>query len=161
MAVMNIGDIASEFAGHTVIDRPLVFGLGSLPEVTHFGGTKPMETAMNGAWVELEEDVAEAARLPEVTVADAVLKTVKEVAARKATSESKKPTNLIAAKNSIGVVVENGYLGWSQRGTLKAPDCVRLSTAVRLGPQFEWQLADGIETEYPEADAYLKEQDPV
>ena len=54
MAVMNVGDIASEFAGHTVIDRSLVFGLGPSPEVTHFGGTEPMEKAMNGAWVELD-----------------------------------------------------------------------------------------------------------
>ena len=161
MAVMNIGDIASEFAGHTVIDRSLVFGLGPSPEVTHFGGTEPMEKAMNGAWVELDEEVAEAANSPEVAAAEAVLRTVKEIAAKKATAESRKPTDLIAAKNAIGVVVGNGYLGWSERGTLKAPDCVRLSTAVRLGPQFEWQFADEVEIEYPEADAYLKEQDPL
>ena len=33
LVVMNIGDIVSEFAGHTVIDR-------STPEITHFEGTE-------------------------------------------------------------------------------------------------------------------------
>ena len=48
---VNVGDIASEFAGHTVIDSALVFGLGPSPEIAHFGGTEPMEKALNGAWV--------------------------------------------------------------------------------------------------------------
>ena len=47
MAVTIFGDIASEFSGHTVIDRSLVFGFGSSPEITHLGGTEPMEKAMN------------------------------------------------------------------------------------------------------------------
>ena len=65
LAVMNVGDIASEFAGHTVIDRSLVFGLGPSPEITHFGGTEPMEKAMNGAWIELDEDLVEASESAE------------------------------------------------------------------------------------------------
>ena len=83
MAVMNIGDTSSEFAGHTVIDRSPVFGLGPSPEITHFEGTEPMEKAANGAWVELEEEVAEAANSPEVTDAEAVLKAAKKSATRK------------------------------------------------------------------------------
>ena len=84
LAVMNVGDIASEFAGHTVIDRSLVFGLGPSPEITHFGGTEPMEKAMNGAWVELDEDIAKAAQSAEVVAAAAALESAKESAAVRA-----------------------------------------------------------------------------
>ena len=57
MAVMNFGDIASEFSGHTVLDRSLVFGFGPSPEITHFGGTEPMEKAMNAAWIVMDHPV--------------------------------------------------------------------------------------------------------
>ena len=74
LALMNVGDIASEFAGHTVIDRLLVFWLEPSPEITHFGGTEPMEKAANGAWVELDEDLAEASESTETMAAAAALK---------------------------------------------------------------------------------------
>ena len=98
LAVMNVGDIASEFAGHTVIDRSLVFGLGPSPEITHFGGTEPMEKAMNGAWVELDEDLAEASESAEVMAAAAALKSAKDSAAARAAVEGRKPTDLIVAR---------------------------------------------------------------
>ena len=162
LAVMNVGDIASEFAGHTVIDRSLVFGLGPSPEITHFGGTEPMEKAMNGAWVELDEDLAEAAESAEVAEAAAVLKAAKESAATRAAMENRKPTDLTAAKEAIKVVVSTGCLGWSTNGTVKGDVCRMLAVAVKLmQPEGEWELADEKEVEYPEADAYLREMDPL
>ena len=76
MAVMNLGDIASEFSGHTVIDRSLVFGFGPSPETTHFGGTEPMEKAMNAAWVLMEQPIEQYydARLAPPTLSEEHLK---------------------------------------------------------------------------------------
>ena len=85
---MNVGDVASEFAGHTVIDRSLVFGLGPSPEVTHFGGTEPMKKALNGAWVELDEDLAHASELAEVMATASALKSAKNSAAVRVAEES-------------------------------------------------------------------------
>jgi hypothetical protein len=61
-AVMCFGEIASEFAGNTVMDRSLVFGLKPAPEITHFGGTEPIEKATSAGWVSLGRPVAELAR---------------------------------------------------------------------------------------------------
>ena len=160
MAVMNFGDIASEFAGHTVIDRSLVFGLGPSPEITHFGGTEPMEKAMNGAWVELDEDLAEASESAEVMAAAAVLKSAKDSAAARATEESRKPTDLIVAREAIKLVASKGYLGWSSRGTRNVESCRMLAAAVKEA-EGGWTLAEEAEAHYPEADAYLKEMDPL
>ena len=160
LAVMNVGDIASEFAGHTVIDRSLVFGLGPSPEITHFGGTEPMEKAMNGAWVELDEDVEEAAESAEVVAAAAALESAKESAAVRAAEESRKPTDLTAAREAIKLVASKGYLGWSSRGTTNVEGCRMLAVAVKEA-EGGWTLAEEAEAHYPEADAYLKEMDPL
>ena len=82
---MHVGDTASEFKGHTVIDRSLVFGLGPSPEFTHFGGTEPMEKAMNGTGVELDEDLAKAVESAEVVAAAAASKSTKDSATATAT----------------------------------------------------------------------------
>ena len=65
MSVMNYGDIACEFSGHTVLDRSLVFGLAPSPEVTHFGGTDPIEQATNAGYVVLDCLVGELAQSQE------------------------------------------------------------------------------------------------
>ena len=76
--------------------------------------------------------------------------------------ENRKPTDLTAAKKAIKVVVSTGCLGWSTKGTLKGDMCRMLTVAVKLGqPEGEWELADEKEVEYPEADAYLREMDPL
>ena len=109
--MMNVGDIASEFARHTVIDRSLVFGLGPSPKITYFGGTEPIEKAMNGAWVELDEGLVEAAESVEVLAAVAALNSAKEPAAVRAAEENRKHTGLTVAIEAIKLVVSNGYLG--------------------------------------------------
>ena len=110
----------------------------------------------------LDEDLAEAAESAEVLAAAAVLKSAKESAAARAVEESRKPTDLIVAREAIKVVVSKGYLGWSTRGTLKAENCRMLAVAVKLGQQDGgWKLTEEAEVGYPEADAYLKEMDPL
>jgi hypothetical protein len=105
MAVMNVGDIASEFAGHTVIDRSLVFGLGPSPEVTHFGGTEPMEKAMNGAWVELDEELSTIGDSTEVVAAAAAVAAAKEGCERAEAIEAQKPTDVALLKEAMCIVV--------------------------------------------------------
>ena len=156
---MNVGDITSEFAGHTVIDRSLVFGLGPSPEITHFGGTEPTEKAINESWVELDEDHAEASESAEVMAA-AALKSTKDSAATRAAAECRKPTGLTVAREAIKLVASKGHLGWSSRGTLNVESCRMLAAAVREA-EGGWTLAEEAEAHYPEADAYLKEMDPL
>ena len=129
--MMNVGDIASEFAGHTVIDRSLVFGLGPSPEITHFGGTEPMEKAMNGAWIELDEDLVEASESAEVMAAAAALKSAKDSAAARAAVECRKPTDLTVAREAIKLVASKGYLGGSSKGTRTGESCRMFAVAVK------------------------------
>ena len=162
LAVMNVGDIASEFVGHTVIDRSLVFGLGPSQEITHLGGIKPMEKVMNGAWVELDEGLAEAAvvalQSAEVLAAVAVLSSAKESAVVRAAEKNRKPTDLTVAREAIKLVVSKGCLGWSSRSTLRVERCGILAVAVKEGG---WKLTEEAEAHYPEAGAYLKDMDPL
>ena len=151
MAVMNVGDIASEFAGHTVIDRSLVFGLGPSPEVTHFGGTEPMEKAMNGAWVELDEELSTIGDSVEVVAAAAAVEAAKQGCERAEAIEAQKPTDVALMKEAMCIVVGQGALPDQHLSMLKV--------AKLLNSQ--WQLASEWEWEYPEAVAYLKAHDPL
>ena len=101
---MNVGDIASEFAGHTIIDRSLVFGLGPSPEVTHFGGTEPTEKAMNGAWVKLDDDLSTIGDSVEVVAAAAAVATTTEGYERAEAIEAQKPTDVALMGEAMCIV---------------------------------------------------------
>ena len=151
LAVMNVGDIASEFAGHTFIDRPLGFGLGPSPEVTHFGGTEPMEKAMNGAWVELDEELSTIGDSVGVAAAAATVAAAKEGYERAEAIEAQKPTGVALLQEAMCVVVGHKTLPNWHLLMLKAANL----------PVNEWQLTSELEWEYPEAVAYLKVEDPL
>ena len=150
----NVGDIASEFTGHIVVDRSSVFGLGPPPEITHFGGTEPTENATNGAWVELDEGLTEATKSAEVLAAVAALNS----AVVRTTEENRNPTDLTIAREAFKLVVSKGHLSWSSKSTLRVERCGMLAVVVKEGG---WKLTEEAEAHYPEADVYLKEMDPL
>ena len=64
------------------------------------------------------------------------------------------------ARDAIKLVASKGHLGWSSRSILNVESSRMLAVAVREA-EGGWTLAEETEAHYPEADAYLKEMDPL
>jgi hypothetical protein len=165
-AVMQFGEIASEFAGHTVLDRTLVFGLKPAPEITHFGGTDAIEQALNSGWIDtglpvhqMEGGAAGESYSPGVEASLEEMERVKEVAERALRSSREEehrqqwlPVRAESTAGALRLLVNSGVLSRTERGLIEA------SRNWKSGPLQHGNLG---EWRYLEVEELLEELDPL
>jgi hypothetical protein len=164
-AVMQFGEIASEFAGHTVLDRSLVFGLGPAPEITHFGGTDAIEQALNSGWIDLGVPVSELEggasaekRSQEVFLALEESKRVRATAERalkqsmlEGVRQERLPVSAEGTSGALLLVCAQGVM--SQTDEAKLWSARQWKRELQHGALGEWT--------YPEVEELLRELDPL